>query len=128
METKTVLVIDDEDFIATLISRALTKEGYSVIVTSDYISSIKVIDNSQIDLVVSDVMLPFTGGMDILEYIKSNNKLSHIPVILVTGMDKSILFNSKVKAESILTKPFDMAELIALVNSYLHPLSSKANT
>lgn len=116
---KTVLVIEDEDFISSLIARALKKEGYSVIVTSDFASSIKVIDGSAVDIVVSDVMLPFTGGMEIVEHIKSNERLKHIPIILVTGMDKDILYSSKVKAEAILSKPFDMGQLVALVNSNL---------
>jgi DNA-binding response OmpR family regulator len=116
---KTVLVIEDEDFISSLIARALKKEGYSVIVTSDFASSIRIIDSAVVDLVVSDVMLPFTGGMEIVEHIKGNKKLEHIPIILVTGMDKDILFASKVKAEAILSKPFDMNQLVALVNSNL---------
>jgi DNA-binding response OmpR family regulator len=119
METKTILVIDDEDFISGLIARALKKQGHSVIITSDYMSSIKVIDGGGIDLVVSDIMLPFTGGLEILEHIKNTKKLSHIPVILVTGMDKDILFSSKVKAEAILLKPFDMGELVSIVNIHL---------
>jgi len=119
MEPKTILVIDDEDFISSLIARALKKEGHSVIITSDYATSIKVIDGAVIDLVVSDIMLPFTGGLEIVEHIKNSNELKHIPVILVTGMDKDILFSSKVKAEAILLKPFDMGELVSVVNSYL---------
>ncbi|MCE3226421.1 MAG: PhoP family transcriptional regulator [Bacteroidetes bacterium] len=116
---KTVLVIEDEDFISSLIARALKKEGYSVVVTSDFASSIKIIDSSAIDLVISDVMLPFTGGMEIVEHVKGNPRLQHIPIILVTGMDKDILYASKVKAEAILSKPFDMNQLVALVNANL---------
>src|SRR4051812_29543581 len=107
MEPKTILVVEDEDFISGLIARALKKEGYNVIITSDYTTSIRVINNSGIDLIVSDVMLPFTGGLEILEHVKNSDTLKNIPVILVTGMDKDILFSSKVKAEAILLKPFD---------------------
>jgi DNA-binding response OmpR family regulator len=115
MNTKTVLVIDDEEDIATAISRSLKREGYSVIITSDYKTSIKVIANSGIDLIISDVMLPYTGGFDIVEYVKSDNGLKHIPVILVTGMDRDILYSSSIKADAIVSKPFDMDRLIALV-------------
>jgi DNA-binding response OmpR family regulator len=115
MNTKTVLVIDDEEVIATAISRALKKEGYSVIITSDYKTSIKVIANSEIDLIISDVMLPYTGGFDIVEYVKNDEALKNTPVILVTGMDKDILYSSSVKADAVVSKPFDMERLIALV-------------
>jgi two-component system response regulator VicR len=115
MNTKTVLVIDDEEVITTAISRSLKKEGYSVIITSDYKTSIKVIANSEIDLIISDVMLPYTGGFDIVEYVKNDETLKHIPVILVTGMDKDILYSSSIKADAVVSKPFDMERLMALV-------------
>jgi DNA-binding response OmpR family regulator len=115
MNTKTVLVIDDEEDIATAISRSLKREGYSVIITSDYKTSIKVIANSEIDLIISDVMLPYTGGFDIVEYVKNDDALKNTPIILVTGMDKDILYSSSIKADAIVSKPFDMERLIALV-------------
>ncbi len=117
MVSKTILVIEDEEFISNSIVKALKKEGYGVITTSDYSTSINVIDGAQIDLVVSDVMLPFAGGIDIVEHIKSSPKLSHIPILLVTGMDREILYSSKIPAEAIISKPFDMAQLVALVNA-----------
>jgi CheY-like chemotaxis protein len=119
MQSITILVVDDEDFIATSIAKALKKQGYSVILTSDYKSSIKVIDSGEIDLVISDVMLPYTGGIDIAEHIKTTPSLKHIPVILVTGMDKLILEGSRVQADEIVTKPFDMNKLIDMVNGYI---------
>lgn len=115
MNTKTILVIDDEEDIATAISRSLKREGYSVIITSDYKTSIKVIANSEIDLIISDVMLPYTGGFDIVEYVKNDDILKNTPIILVTGMDKDILYSSSIKADAIVSKPFDMDRLIALV-------------
>lgn len=115
MNTKTVLVIDDEEDIATAISRSLKREGYSVIITSDYKTSIKVIANSEIDLIISDVMLPYTGGFDIVEYVKNDDALKNTPIILVTGMDKDILYSSSIKADAVVSKPFDMDRLIALV-------------
>ena len=115
MNTKTILVIDDEEDISTAISRSLKREGYNVIITSDLKTSIKVIANSGVDLIISDVMLPFTGGFDIVDFVKNETDLKNIPVILVTGMDKDILFSSSIKADAIVSKPFEMDRLIALV-------------
>ncbi|MES2691237.1 MAG: response regulator [Bacteroidota bacterium] len=125
MNPVTILVVDDEDFIATSIAKALKKQGYSVILTSDFASSIKVINSGEIDLVVSDVMLPFTGGIDIAEHIKTSSKLKHIPVILVTGMDRLILEGSHVQADEIITKPFEMVKLVESVNTHLKDKSLK---
>lgn len=127
MDTKTILVIDDEDFIATLISRALKREGFSVLVAGDYSSSVKIIESYKIDLVISDVMLPYSGGLELLAHIKSSSNLQHIPVILVTGMDKSALPEEHLKAEAVLGKPFDMLTLINLVKNTLQAFVSEAN-
>ena len=116
---KTILVIEDEDFISGLIAKSLREEGYSVIVTSDYKASIQVIDSVEIDLIISDVMLPYTGGLDIAEYVKNESKNKNVPIILVTGMDKDVLSTTDIKVTAILSKPFDMLQLVDLVNSNL---------
>lgn len=118
-EAFTVLVIEDEDFISNMISRSLKDEGYQVIVTSDLKSSLIVLDTGAIDLVISDVMLPFTGGLDILDYIREHEELAPTPVILVTGMDKDVLETSEIRANAILPKPFDMNDLIDKVDELL---------
>src|SRR3954465_6007207 len=115
----TVLVIEDEDFISNMISRSLKEEGYQVIVTSDLKSSLIVIDTGAIDLVISDVMLPFTGGLDIVDYIREQEEINTTPVILVTGMDQDVIAASSVKANFILPKPFDMNDLIDKVDELL---------
>lgn len=117
--SKTVLVIEDEDFISGLITRSLREEGYIVIATSDYKESIKVIDSMDIDLIVSDVMLPYTGGLDIAEYVKKESRNKDVPIILVTGMDKDVLSTTDINVTAILAKPFDMLQLVDLVNSSL---------
>ncbi|MDP1801839.1 MAG: response regulator [Bacteroidota bacterium] len=113
---KTILVIEDEDFISGLIAKSLREEGYGVIVTSDYKSSIKVIDSMIIDLIISDVMLPYTGGLDIAEYVRNESQNKDIPIILVTGMDKDVLSTTAIKVTAILSKPFDMLQLVDMVN------------
>jgi|GEM_PF-530582 len=115
----TILLIEDEEFISNMISRSLKEEGYQVIQTSDLKSSLIVLDTGAIDLVISDVMLPFTGGLDIVEYIRNHKELEETPIILVTGMDKDVLESSSVRANAILSKPFEMNDLIDKVGELL---------
>lgn len=123
----TILVIEDEDFISSMISRSLKEEGYQVIVTSDLKSSLIVLDSGAIDLVISDVMLPFTGGLDIVEYIRDHEELEETPIILVTGMDKDVLEASSLRANAILSKPFDMIDLIDRVDQLLGKTEQEQN-
>ncbi len=122
--TKTILVIEDEDFISGLIAKSLREEGYGVIVTSDFDSSIKVIDSVDLDMIISDVMLPYTGGLDIAEYVRNESGKKDTPVILVTGMDKDVLTTTDIKVTAILSKPFDMLQLVDLVNGKLRKKSA----
>lgn len=128
MNTKTVLVIDDEEFISNAIAKALKNEGYNVIITRDYKSSIKVINASPIDCIVSDVMLPYSGGLDIVDHVKNTPELKHIPVILVTGMDKDIIYCTKTQAEAVVLKPFNMAQLMALVKANMNAVTPVAQS
>ena len=118
-EASTILVIEDEEFISHMISKSLKEEGYQVIGTSDLKSSLIVLDTGAIDLVISDVMLPFTGGLDIVDYIRDHKELAQTPIILVTGMDQDVIATSTIRANAILPKPFDMNDLIDKVGELL---------
>ncbi len=118
-DAKTILVIEDEDFISGMVAASLKEEGHHVIITSDLKSSFIVLDTEAIDLVISDVMLPFAGGLDVVEYIRGHKTIAHTPIILVTGMDKDVLGATEVKVSAILTKPFEMIDLVDRVNTLL---------
>lgn len=114
-----VLVIEDEEFISGLIAASLKDEGYSVIIASDYKNALKILDMGNVALVISDVMLPFTGGIELVEYIREHKKIKDTPVVLVTGIDADVLQASNVKANLILPKPFEMLDLIDEVNKLM---------
>jgi len=116
---KTILVVEDEEFMSNIMAHVLRREGYKVLAAADHKTAIKIIDSEALDMIISDVMLPFTGGLEILEYVKSSEKQKHIPFVLVTGMDKDILYNSHIRAEAIITKPFDVNQLLSVIKSQL---------
>lgn len=118
-ENPTVLVIEDEEFISGLIAASLKEEGYSVIIASDFNNAIKILDTGSISLVISDVMLPFTGGIELVEYVRGHDKIKETPVVLVTGIDADVLSASKVQANAILPKPFEMLDLVDTVNELM---------
>lgn len=116
---KKILVVDDEKFIVQSVSKSLKKEGYNV-VTAQNISEAKVvIRNEPPDLIITDVMVPYLGGFDFVDEVKQNSKTKHIPIILITGMDKAILESTHTSSEECLTKPFSSEELINAVKKYI---------
>lgn len=112
-----ILIVDDEEAIANLIRMNLAKAGYQCEVASDGEEAADAIENRPYDLILLDIMLPKLNGYEVLEYAKSMD----IPVIFLTAMGET---QQKVKglklgAEDYIAKPFEIAELLARVETVL---------
>lgn len=113
---KTLLIIEDEVGISELLSYALRREGYNTIAEFTGYGGLDRLKSEKIDLLLLDLMLPDTNGMDICKTVKSEYK---IPVIILTAksdiVDKVTGFS--LGADDYITKPFDVREVIARVNT-----------
>lgn len=112
-----ILIVEDEDAISNLIRMSLQKAGYSCEQAMDGESAADRIAEHTYDLVLLDIMLPGMNGYELLDYIKTTN----MPVIFITAMGT---LDDKVKglkagADDYITKPFEMVELLARVESVL---------
>ncbi len=112
-----ILIVDDEEAIANLIRMNLVKAGYQCEVASDGEEAANAIEDRPYDLILLDIMLPKLNGYEVLEYAKSMD----IPVIFLTAMGET---QQKVKglklgAEDYIAKPFEIAELLARVETVL---------
>lgn len=112
-----ILIVEDEEPIANLIRMNLVKEGYQCEIAFDGEEAANVIQERTFDLMLLDIMLPKLNGYEVLEYAKTVN----IPVIFLTAMGET---QQKVKglrmgAEDYIAKPFEIAELLARVETVL---------
>mgnify|MGYP001410952504 FL=1 len=112
-----ILIVEDEEAISNLIRMSLQKAGYSCEQAMDGESAADRIAEHTYDLVLLDIMLPGMNGYELLNYIKTTN----MPVIFITAMGT---LDDKVKglkagADDYITKPFEMVELLARVESVL---------
>lgn len=112
-----ILIVEDEEAISNLIRMSLQKAGYSCEQAMDGESAADRIAEHTYDLVLLDIMLPRMNGYELLNYIKTTN----MPVIFITAMGT---LDDKVKglkagADDYITKPFEMVELLARVESVL---------
>ena len=80
---KTVLIIDDEEKLRSLLSRIINLEGYTVIEAGDCTNGLKKLDKNNVDVVLCDVKLPDGSGVDLVKQIK--NKYPTIEIILLTA-------------------------------------------
>jgi two-component system alkaline phosphatase synthesis response regulator PhoP len=118
-----VLVIEDDSHIWKMIEYKLKKEKHDLIWADDGLKAIKILEETgpKPDLILSDVMVPYMDGLQILKKIKMNDKLKDIPVIMLTSQaqEKDIIKGLELGAQDYMTKPFSPAELILRVNKAL---------
>lgn len=116
-----VLVMEDEDALATLLSYNLEKEGYRVVVASDGEEGMLQIDERLPDLVLLDWMLPKLSGIEVCRRIRGRSETRNLPIIMLTarGEESDRVRGLDTGADDYLTKPFSMTELTARIRAVL---------
>lgn len=112
-----ILVVDDEKNITFVIQAMLEKAGFEAIVLNDSQQALQVIDEEEVDVVVTDLYMPGPGGMEILNFCQK--KYSQLPVVVITahGTIESAVSALKCGAFDFITKPFDQTELLNVVQN-----------
>jgi DNA-binding NtrC family response regulator len=115
----TILIVEDKESMALMLSQAVEAEGYEVIVARDGREGIKKFLETRVDLVVTDLKLPYKSGLEVLEAVREHNPLT--PVILMTafGTIETAVKAVKGGAYDFLTKPFDPDHLLILIGKAL---------
>jgi len=108
-----ILVAEDEPMLLKTIELKLKKEGYDVITTSDGREAIAKIEELNPDLVISDIMMPYASGLEILAIIKKKTD-RQIPIIMLSAMEqeKVVMEAFELGADDYVTKPFSLNELV----------------
>jgi DNA-binding response OmpR family regulator len=114
----TVLVVDDEHTIREVVVRYLEREGYRTLEAADGNRARELLEGDSPDLVVLDLMLPGTDGLELCRWIRSRSQL---PVIMLTarGEESDRIVGLELGADDYVTKPFSPRELAARVRSVL---------
>lgn len=116
---RTILIVEDEPSIVTLIKYNLEKAGFLTDVAYNGEDAIKKIEESKFDLIVLDLMLPKMDGMEVCKTVRKNN--NYIPILMLTAKDDEYdkIYGLEMGADDYLTKPFSPKELIARINAIL---------
>ena len=115
-----ILIAEDDELILKTIEYKLQKEGYEVIVTRNGKDAIDTINNTEVDLIITDIMMPFASGTEILTAIKALGK--KIPVIMLSslGQEEVVLDAFALGASDFMVKPFSPNELILRIKRFAH--------
>ncbi len=119
MQNRKILIIEDDKELLFAIKTILSLEGYEVDTADSVHAGKSLIASSVYDLVITDIMLPYWGGFDLVDAIKENEDHSKTPVIVITGLDEDILNNTITFADICITKPFNKKQLLDAVNSLM---------
>lgn len=113
-----ILIVDDEQDIAELISDVLKEEGFETTIKNDGYSAIEAIKNTKYDLILLDIMMPNISGIETCNKIRETVSC---PIIFVSAknqlLDKIVGF--EIGADDYITKPFVIEELVARVKAHI---------
>ncbi|MFN0290311.1 response regulator transcription factor [Pedobacter helvus] len=116
-----ILIAEDEVLMLKALEFKLKKEGYEVEVASDGRQAMEKVKSNTYDLVLTDIMMPFVGGMEILSYIKNDAIKKHTPVLLISavGLEHVVLEGFSLGADDFIYKPFNLNELSVRIKRYI---------
>ena len=113
-----ILIAEDDEIILKTIEHKLVKEGYQVMLTRNGKDAIETIKNTDVDLIITDLMMPFASGIEILSAVQTTGK--KIPVIMLSslGQEDVVLNAFALGASDFIVKPFSPNELILRIKRF----------
>jgi two-component system, OmpR family, response regulator MprA len=119
--TQRVLVVDDEMAITNVIRLGMEHARFLVSCASEGYQALDMAQRLKPDLVILDVMLPDLDGFEVCRRLRENQATSNIPILMLTAKDdvKDRVQGLNIGADDYLTKPFNLAELVARVRALL---------
>ena len=116
---KTILIVDDEPNYLVVLTELLREEGYDVFTAQCGEEGLKIVEEVDLGLVITDMRMPGLGGLALLKEIKSHNK--DLPVIMMTafGEEGKVLDALQAGANNFFVKPFNNDTLLSAINELI---------
>ncbi len=116
-----ILCVDDEPLNLSLLEAILTPKDYEVLQASDGAAALDIIAATRVDIVLLDVMMPGMDGFEVCRRIKSDERYRNIPVVMITAYAarENRISGIEAGAEDFISKPFDVAEVLARIGMLL---------
>jgi two-component system cell cycle response regulator DivK len=119
--TKTVLIVEDNELNMKLFNDLLEAHGYVTVQTRNGMEAIELARLHRPDLILMDIQLPEVSGLQVTQWIKSDEELKHIPVIAITAFamkgDEEKMRQGG--CEAYLSKPISVVKFLETVKSFL---------
>lgn len=115
-----ILVAEDEPLMLMAIEAKLRNEGFDVTSVADGRQALKALEMSVPDLIITDILMPYTSGLEFISIVKSNQH-KKIPIIVLSGLgqEDTVMEAFQLGADDFITKPFNPTELSVRVKRLL---------
>ncbi len=110
-----ILVVDDEEMMRTLLSKILQRDGYNILTAEDGAHALELLQSEKIDLVISDVKMPRMSGFDLLKHIKEEHPKIGVIIMTAYGDTYTVKDALLLGADEYITKPFKSFEISLVV-------------
>lgn len=108
-----ILIAEDEPIMLKTMELKLKRDGHQVLTANNGRDALDLIRSNDVDLVITDIMMPYTSGLEILGFVKKNTTGKKIPVIVLSamGQENVVVEAFNLGADDYITKPFSPNEL-----------------
>jgi DNA-binding response OmpR family regulator len=122
MDSKKILIVDDEADLVETVRFPLEMEGYRVLVSYNGEDALNLARKENPDLILLDLMLPKLDGYKVCRLLKFDDRYKHIPILMLTAktQEKDKALGIETGANEYITKPFEMDDLLKKVKVYLN--------
>jgi DNA-binding response OmpR family regulator len=121
-----ILIVEDEEAIASFVSTALEREGFDVEIVVSGERALDRLDEDSPQLVLLDIMLPGVDGLEVCQRIRARS--DYIPIIMLTAREEEVdrIVGLEIGADDYITKPFSARELVARVRAVIRLIQSQS--
>lgn len=121
MQKIKILLIEDEEDIASLIKLQAEIAGYKIHVEADGLNGFMAVERERPDLIILDIMLPGLNGLDVCRKIRNNPDFNHIPILIISAKSEEldVVLGLELGADDYVAKPFSLKVLFSRVKAIL---------
>jgi CheY-like chemotaxis protein len=114
-----VLLAEDDRALRRFLEVVLARAGYRVVSACDGLEAMKAALSNQIDIVVTDAVMPNLSGHELCRFVRNSPSLSHLPVIMLSALERKETTNEAEQADAFLSKPVSGETLIECIEKLL---------
>ena len=114
-----ILLVEDDKALRRYMEVTLERAGYEVLQASDGLEAMKLVASAEVDLVITDAMMPNLSGHELCRFLRNSPKLAHIPIVLLSGSEKNDAGAQGGPADVFFSKPVAAEELLECIKRLL---------